>query len=114
MSEQESQGFIRAKFQTEGKPMRPLTTMLQFGAEGANLSGADFELAGPGALGPLVGFERSVHGSRVSGHAPRCGRARRFGSGVTGGSETRGVFILTHLLEGKPVKLGDARFVALP
>ncbi|XP_076462263.1 F-BAR domain only protein 2-like isoform X2 [Babylonia areolata] len=48
VSEQETQGFIRAKFDVKNGPIKPLTTMLQFGAEGANLSGSDFELVGSG------------------------------------------------------------------
>ncbi|KAL8586797.1 hypothetical protein ACOMHN_061310 [Nucella lapillus] len=48
VSEQETQGHIRAKFDVKNGPIKPLTTMLQFGAEGANLSGSDFELVGSG------------------------------------------------------------------
>lgn len=48
VSEQESQGCIRAKFDVKGGPIKPTTTALQFAAEGATLSGADFELVGPG------------------------------------------------------------------
>ncbi|XP_012945405.1 F-BAR domain only protein 2 [Aplysia californica] len=48
VSEQESQGCIRAKFELSNGPSKPVTTALQFAAEGAVLSGADFELVGPG------------------------------------------------------------------
>lgn len=48
VSEQESQGCIRAKFDLDNGPSKPGATALQFAAEGATLSGADFELAGPG------------------------------------------------------------------
>ncbi|GFS13529.1 FCH domain only protein 2 [Elysia marginata] len=48
VSEQESDGCIRAKFDLSGGPSKPSTTAVQFAAEGATLSGADFELAGPG------------------------------------------------------------------
>ncbi|KAK7099723.1 F-BAR domain only protein 2-like isoform X1 [Littorina saxatilis] len=49
VSEQETQGMLRAKFELKsGSAIKPATTMLQFGAEGANLSGVDFELVGPG------------------------------------------------------------------
>ena len=49
VSEQETQGCLRAKFDLKGGgPIKPNTTMLQFGADGANLSGAEFELVGSG------------------------------------------------------------------
>lgn len=49
VSEQETQGCLRAKFDLKGGgPIKPHTTMLQFGADGANLSGTDFELIGLG------------------------------------------------------------------
>lgn len=48
VSEQETQGCIRAKFEVKGGPQKPTTTALQFAAEGATLSGADFELVGTG------------------------------------------------------------------
>ena len=48
VSEQESDGCIRAKFDLNGGPSKPSTTAVQFAGEGATLSGADFELAGPG------------------------------------------------------------------
>jgi hypothetical protein len=49
VSEQESQGCLRAKFVLEGDgPIKPQTTMLVFGSEGTNLSGVDFELVGSG------------------------------------------------------------------
>ncbi|GFO27663.1 Fch domain only protein 2 [Plakobranchus ocellatus] len=48
VSEQEADGCIRAKFDLGGGPSKPSTAAVQFAAEGATLSGADFELAGPG------------------------------------------------------------------
>ena len=49
VSEQEPQGCLRAKFDlASGGPVKPKTTMLVFGSEGANLSGVDFELVGSG------------------------------------------------------------------
>ncbi|XP_059142905.1 F-BAR domain only protein 2-like isoform X2 [Physella acuta] len=48
VSEQESQGSIRAKFELGKGPTKPVTTAMQFAAEGATLSGSEFELAGPG------------------------------------------------------------------
>ena len=48
VSEQESTGSLRAKIDLSQGPTKPGTTAMQFIAEGATLSGADFELAGPG------------------------------------------------------------------
>ncbi|CAL1539939.1 unnamed protein product [Lymnaea stagnalis] len=48
VSEQESQGCIRAKFELSKGPTKPVTTAMQFAAEGATLSGAEFELSGTG------------------------------------------------------------------
>uniref|UniRef100_A0A2C9JSW5 MHD domain-containing protein n=1 Tax=Biomphalaria glabrata TaxID=6526 RepID=A0A2C9JSW5_BIOGL len=48
VSEQESQGCIRAKFEMTAGPTKAVTTAVQFAAEGATLSGVDFELAGSG------------------------------------------------------------------
>lgn len=48
VSEQESQGCIRAKFDLNKGPSKPATTAMQFAAEGATLSGAEFELTGSG------------------------------------------------------------------
>ncbi|KAH9515277.1 F-BAR domain only protein 2, partial [Bulinus truncatus] len=48
VSEQESQGCIRAKFELAAGPTKAMTTAIQFAAEGATLSGVDFELAGTG------------------------------------------------------------------
>lgn len=48
MSEQETHGCIRAQFEMKAGPIKSTTTALQFSAEGATLSKADFELAGPG------------------------------------------------------------------
>ncbi len=48
VSEQESQGCIRSKFELKSGPSVPSTTALQFMCDGATLSGVEFELAGPG------------------------------------------------------------------
>ncbi|CAG5131803.1 unnamed protein product, partial [Candidula unifasciata] len=48
VSEQESQGCIRAKFELNKGPSKPATTAMQFAGEGATLSGAEFELTGSG------------------------------------------------------------------
>ncbi|XP_052274271.1 F-BAR domain only protein 2-like isoform X3 [Dreissena polymorpha] len=48
VSENSSQGSIRAKFALENGKSTPSTTALQFLAEGSTLSGIDFELVGPG------------------------------------------------------------------
>ncbi|XP_046561637.1 F-BAR domain only protein 2-like [Haliotis rubra] len=48
VSEQESQGCIRSKFELKTGPSVPSTTALQFMCEGTTLSGVDFELSGPG------------------------------------------------------------------
>jgi hypothetical protein len=48
VSEQESQGCIRAKFELTNGPSKPTTTAVQFTAEAATISGADFELVGSG------------------------------------------------------------------
>lgn len=54
VSEQESQGCIRAKFDIKDGPAKPTTTALQFAAEGATLSGVDFELVGTGYRMSLI------------------------------------------------------------
>ncbi|XP_064617201.1 F-BAR domain only protein 2-like isoform X2 [Liolophura sinensis] len=48
VSEEGSQGCLRAKFSLTEGPSTPSTTALQFTCEGATLSGVDFELLGPG------------------------------------------------------------------
>lgn len=48
VSEQESQGCIRSKFELKTGPSVPSTTALQFMCEGTTLSGVEFELVGPG------------------------------------------------------------------
>lgn len=54
LSENGCQGCIRAKFDTSNGPNNPLPTALQFIAEGATLSGLDFELVGFGYRLSLV------------------------------------------------------------
>lgn len=48
LSEEGSQGSIRAKFDLTAGPSRPSTSAIQFTCEGASLSGLDLELVGPG------------------------------------------------------------------
>ncbi|XP_056018725.1 F-BAR domain only protein 2-like isoform X9 [Ostrea edulis] len=48
LSEEGSQGSIRAKFELKSGPSRPSTSAIQFLCEGASLSGLDLELVGPG------------------------------------------------------------------
>lgn len=48
VSENGSQGCIRAKFDLKSGPSIPATTAIQFVCEGALLSGVDFELIGNG------------------------------------------------------------------
>ncbi|ESO92621.1 hypothetical protein LOTGIDRAFT_233068 [Lottia gigantea] len=48
VSEQASQGCIRAKFDMKSGACKPSTTALQFMCEGATLSGTEFELIGNG------------------------------------------------------------------
>jgi len=48
VSENASQGSIRAKFALQNGKSTPSTTALQFIAEGSTFSGLDFDLAGPG------------------------------------------------------------------
>lgn len=54
LSENGCQGYIRAKFETPNGPNNPLPTAIQFIAEGATLSGLDFELVGFGYRLSLV------------------------------------------------------------
>ncbi|GAB1599763.1 F-BAR domain only protein 2 isoform X6 [Argonauta hians] len=54
MSENGTQGNIRAKFETSNGPSTPSPTSLQFIAEGATLSGIEFELVGLGYRLSLV------------------------------------------------------------
>eukprot|EP00105_Crassostrea_gigas_P043952 XP_019928100.1 PREDICTED: F-BAR domain only protein 2 isoform X4 [Crassostrea gigas] len=48
LSEEGSQGSIRAKFDLKSGPSRPSTSAIQFLCEGASLSGLDLELIGTG------------------------------------------------------------------
>lgn len=48
VSEDGSDGCIRAKFVLKDGPSKPSTTAVQFVSEGSSLSGIDFELLGPG------------------------------------------------------------------
>ena len=48
LSEDGSQGSIRAKFELKSGPSKPSTSSLHFICEGASLSGVDFELLGSG------------------------------------------------------------------
>ncbi|KAK3091287.1 hypothetical protein FSP39_018668, partial [Pinctada imbricata] len=48
LSEDGSQGSIRAKFELNNGPSKPATTSLHFICDGASLSGVDFELIGSG------------------------------------------------------------------
>lgn len=48
VSEDGTHGSIRAKFSLSGGKSTPSTTALQFIAEGATLSGVEFELFGSG------------------------------------------------------------------
>ena len=54
LSENGCQGCIRAKFDTSNGPNNPSPTAIQFIAEGATLSGLDFELVGFGYRLSLV------------------------------------------------------------
>ena len=49
VSEQAAEGSLQATFHLRSPaPLEPISTILQFGAEGGNLCGADFELVGSG------------------------------------------------------------------
>jgi len=48
LSEDGSQGCIRAKFELKSGPSKPSTSAISFISEGASLSGVDFELVGNG------------------------------------------------------------------
>ena len=54
MSEEGSQGCLRAKFHMKSGPAAPAPTAVQFMCEGSTLSGVDFELMGAGYRVSLV------------------------------------------------------------